>query len=263
MAASDLIFVLGRERSGTTVLRLALAAAGALDCDEIMHADLTRRHRFWAYAAERIAAEPRLAHPQHHPRLFRDYIDRLRAEAAGRPLAMDVKYWGLSLVAVSGEIVPRPPFLIRYMRHQRAHVVHLARRNKLRQVLSREIARASGRWAASRPEHQTAPKPKVDLPPAEIVAQIERLAAQEATVRAMLAPLERVRSLVYEEMFTEGGAWSQEIRALVAEVTGGAAPDRPAHLRQNPEPVAELVADPEALARALAPTPHAWMLQAP
>ncbi|PID37439.1 MAG: hypothetical protein CSA72_00075 [Rhodobacterales bacterium] len=255
---SDLIFIFGRQRSGTTVFRELLAQNGALNCDEILHGDLSRPFRFYQFVAEAAARDPALIHPQHHAALFRRYIEALRAEHGGK-LAMDVKYFALNLIPGG---LGGGPFLIDYAAAQRAHVVLILRRNKLRMIVSERLAQATGRWSADRPERLLAKKPKVELAPERIVAEIEALQRMDRVVLEMLGKTPWAEVLYYDEMFAANGDFSKQVQGVARKVLGrGGDFRRPRNLKMNPEALSDLIAAPEEIAAALRDTAHGWMLE--
>lgn len=260
--ALDLIFIVGRQRSGTTVLRNLLEAGGALNLDEIMHGEPHPEHeRFYEYVASRCAKDPRLVHPQHHRQLFRDFIAKKREEAGGRSLAIDAKYFGLNMIPGFFEVNATMPFLVGYMRNHNAHVVHLIRHNKLRILVSEAIAKQTGIWSAQNEGNLPKEKQQVTLDPKEILQQIQRHIATSDRVREMLKGQHTAHELSYEKMFDADGSFTKDVADLAAKLLGIDEIDRqPAALRMNPEPLSALIQNYDELASGLADTPHAWML---
>jgi len=261
MTTSDLVFIVGRQRSGTTVFRNLLKRNGAMDCDEILHGDLSKEHRFYGYLQDRLKNDPSLIHPQTHPRVFREYIDGLRQEAQGKLLALDVKYFALNLIPTHEDVTACNPFLVNFMRNSKAHVVHIVRKNKLRVYISEEMSKATGKWSAERPEHLISEKPRLQVDPERALRFIDTLIGQDESAARMLQSIPGVHRLNYEDMFEEDGDFSDKT-IRVAEICLGVEVEnnRPGNLRMNPEPLSVLVANYEELKKAIDDTPHAWML---
>lgn len=260
-SGADLVFVIGRQRSGTTVFRQLLVTSGAMDCDEIMHGNLDRPHRFYAFVRDRVRDEPELVHPQHHNRLFEEFVRRLRREARGRRLAIDLKYFALNLIPLREDVEGKQPFILRYIDRVGAHVLHIVRRNKLRIHVSEEMARATGKWSAGSARQLVAEKPKLTLDPVAALRIVGKLIQQDAKVARLLQPIEGSATLVYEEMFDPDGRFAAGAAAAAARAMGLAEVDRtPANVRMNPEPLADLVANHDEIAAAFRDTEHAWML---
>lgn len=261
VTTSDLIFIIGRQRSGTTVFRDLLARHGAVNCDEIFHGELTRPHRFYAYVLARVANDPSLVHPQAHARLFRDYIAAERAAADGRKMAMDVKYFGLNLIPQIEDVDNRVPYVIDFMRQNEANVVHIIRRNKLRVYVSEELSRATGRWSAERPEHVLTEKPKLTIDVTEALRFIDRLVLQDGRVGDLLDSVPMVERLYYHDMFDDAGLFSGKVQQVAARFMDLDTVDpKPGNLKMNPETLPSLVANYTELEMALTGTPHEWML---
>ena len=261
MPTSDLIFIIGRQRSGTTVFRDLLARHGAVNCDEIFHGDLDRPHRFYAYVLERMQTDPTLVHPQQHARLFRDYIEAERKAADGRKLAMDVKYFGLNLIPQVEDVDNRTPYVLAFMRNSKAHVVHIIRRNKLRVYVSEQMSRATGRWSAEKAEHVLTEKPKLTVDIPQALRFIDRLIQQDQRVTAMLDTIPGSSRLHYDGMFDADGLFTEAVQQVAAQCLDiDTVNPKPGNLKMNPEPLADLVANYDQLSEALAATPHAWTL---
>lgn len=261
MPSSDLIFIIGRQRSGTTVFRDLLARHGAVNCDEIFHGDLNRPHRFFGFVLEEVQRNPHYVHPQHHAQLFREYIERERREAGGKKLAMDVKYFGLNLIPQNEDVDNRAPFVVNFMRNNKAHVVHIIRRNKLRVYVSEEMSRATGKWSAEKAEHVLTEKPKLQIDVKQALQFIDRLTQQDDRVKTMLDTIPMVARLYYDEMFTEDGLFSEHVQDVAARFMDRDAVDpKPGNLKMNPEGLPELVGNYDELTQALQGTRHEWML---
>jgi len=261
MANSDLVFIIGRQRSGTTVFRDLLKRNGALDCDEVFHGDLSKEHRFYGYLQKRLQADPALIHPQTHPRVFREYIEDLRNNAQGRLLALDVKYFALNLIPAQGDVTARNPFLLNFMRNSKAHVVHIVRKNKLRVYVSEEMSKATGKWSAEKPEHLLTEKPKLEIDPEQAMQFITTLIRQDEGVAEMLQSIPGVHRLDYEEMFEENGNFSDKtMQVAEACLDAKIESNRPGNLRMNPEPISELISNYDKLHEVISNSPHAWML---
>ncbi|QUS36234.1 hypothetical protein [Falsirhodobacter algicola] len=264
MPTSDLIFIIGRQRSGTTVFRRLLARHGALDCDEIFHGNLNARHRFYGFVRDRAAQDPAMVHPEHHAFLFRKYIERQREVAAGRKLAMDVKYFGLNLIPQREDVDSRSPFIVSFLQESQAHVVHLVRRNKLRIFVSEEMATMTGRWSAETAGDLVTRKPALEIDVRRAVTAIRTLLQQDRRVGALLDAVPQVERVFYDEMFDAEGHFQPPVRRLAARMMDiPEASSQPDNLKMNPERLRDLVANYDDLARALQGTAHEWMLTDP
>lgn len=259
---SDQIFIIGRQRSGTTVFRELLKNEGAFDCDEIFHGVISRPHRFYRYVLERIAKQPALVHPQSHPALFWDYVKHLRSIAKGAPLAMDVKYFGLNVIPTREDVDGRGPFLFNYMVESGARVVHVVRQNKLRILVSEELSKATGLWSVSREEDKLTEKKPLTINPKAALTFIDAQLNQQKRVAVQLNRVSDLEAIEYESMF-DGDVFSEHTLQVARRFMAKQDIDpRPRNIRMNPEPIAQLVENFDELAAALRGTPHEWMLTA-
>lgn len=257
---SDVKIIVGRQRSGTTVFRELLKTAGALDCDEVFHGDLNHPNRFYSFLLTEISKDPKLIHPRHHGALFWKFIEQLRKLALGKPIVMDIKYFALNLIPSQEDVEGRRPFLFNFMAESKACVVHIIRRNKLRVLVSEEIARATGRWSATQSSELAVGKPRTHVDAHQVVASIQRLIEQDEEVAQMLGSLGNVERLFYEEMFS-GSQFSQKTLTVASRLMGQ--PVRhatPLNVRMNPEPLSELISNYREIASALRRTKFKWML---
>lgn len=259
--SSDLIFVVGRQRSGTTVFRDLLMRHGAMDCDEIFHGDLVNKFRFFRYVQERLQDEPQLVHPENYAGLFRSYIQELRKKSGGKKLAMDVKYFGLNLIPAWEDVDNSRPFIINFMQNNNAHVAHIVRRNKLRILVSEEMAKTTGRWSSGRVEHLVSEKPKIFIDTGQIMDAISRLIKQDEKVAGMLEGVPGVTRLNYHEMFDEIGMFTSKVQDTAARFLDLTSVDpKPGNLKMNPEPLSELVENFVDLSNCIEASDHSWML---
>jgi LPS sulfotransferase NodH len=261
VTGSDPIFIVGRQRSGTTVFRELLKVEGAYDCDEIFHGDLTRPNRFYAYVLERVREDPKHIHPERHGELFREFIKSTNAKADGKPLAIDVKYFGLNLIPAREDIDGRQPFIFNYLANSRSWVVHIIRKNKLRIIVSEKMAQKTAVWSAVEAHQLVTKKPKLRLECDEVIPLIRKLIDQDEHVERLLKSISNLHSLIYEEMFS-GFEFSKETMAVAESVMGRSGLQRtPRNLRMNPEPLTELIENFEDVIEVLKNTEFAWMLE--
>ena len=127
------------------------------------------------------------------------------------------------------------------------HLVHLQRRNVLRTVTSRKLASLTGAWLARGAEARAgvATKPTITFTPEELrtaFEQCDRWVA-ECELRTGDRPLHEV---AYEDLASDPACIEGVMRFLAVE-------PRPGHtrlLRQNPEPLSQLIEDFDGLRRA-------------
>jgi LPS sulfotransferase NodH len=137
-------------------------------------------------------------------------------------------------------------------------IIHLTRSNRLRTIISTDIAFKTGQWTSSRRSGNAPPGDRVvTLDPSTLIERIERIRAGEDITRErfMDRPMLEV---VYETMVAQ----PQETFRRVGEFLGVSDID-PSHIgirRQNPERLAELIANYEDVRRLLTATEYASYL---
>ena len=116
-------------------------------------------------------------------------------------------------------------------------VIHLTRRNRLRTVISLEIAFKTGQWTKA--GNSGGPKEKrVTLDPLRLLRRLEQIEEGETATRARFRDREMLE-IVYEEMVRS----PHEILASVGTYLGvdGIDPGKIRLKRQNPESLAQLI----------------------
>lgn len=118
-------------------------------------------------------------------------------------------------------------------------VIHLTRRNRLRTVISLEIAFKTGRWTRSGNSGASKEK-RVTLEPLKLIQQIEQIEAGEAATRLRFCD-RAILEVVYEELVQS----PQEVFSQVGAYLGvaGIDPGKIRLKRQNPESLADLIAN--------------------
>lgn len=135
-------------------------------------------------------------------------------------------------------------------------IIHLTRRNRLRTVISLEIAFKTGQWTQS--ARAGGPKEKqVVLEPSKLINRLEQIEEGEAATRARFRD-RQVLEVVYEELVRS----PHEVFASVGAYLGveGIDPARIRLKRQNPEGLRQLIVNYDEVAVALSNTRFAEYL---
>ncbi|WP_118134216.1 hypothetical protein [Oceanicella sp. SM1341] len=255
------VFIVGRQRSGTTVLRELFMKYGAFNADEAFHGEIERPNRFYGFLAERVAQEPRLVNPAHHGWLFREYLDGLHGKAGDNPVVIDLKYFALNAIPPEGPLTGQVPWLVRFMEESRNPVFHVIRRNKLRMHISEEMAKKTGKWSARHQGDMPREKGKVSVDPVQTVMRIRTMIEDDRAAKLMFANVPNRREVIYEGMFRPDGGFAPVVMNGAGQVLGRTDLDpKPSNARMNPEPVSELVENYGALEAAVRAGGFGWML---
>lgn len=121
--------------------------------------------------------------------------------------------------------------------HKDLKVIHLTRRNRLRTVISLEIAFKTGRWTNAR--NSTGPKEKrITLDPLKLLKRLEQIEDGEAATRNRFCD-RPLLEIVYEELVRSPRDAFASVSAYLG--TGGIDPGQIRLKRQNPEGLAQLI----------------------
>jgi LPS sulfotransferase NodH len=136
-------------------------------------------------------------------------------------------------------------------------IIHLTRRNRLRTVISLEIAFKTGQWTqsvrAGRPREK-----QVVLEPSKLIKRLEQIESGEAAARSRFCD-RPILEIVYEELVQS----PPEVFASVGAYLGvdGIDPGQIRLKRQNPEALRQLIVNYDEVAAALSSTRFAEYLE--
>lgn len=135
-------------------------------------------------------------------------------------------------------------------------VIHLTRRNRLRTVISLEIAFKTGQWTQS--GHSGAPKEKrVPLDPEKLIKRLEQIEEGELATRARFCD-RQVLEVVYEDLVRSPQAVFASVGAYLG--VDGIVPDKIRLKKQNPEGLEQLILNYDEVAAVLKNTRFAEYL---
>jgi len=116
-------------------------------------------------------------------------------------------------------------------------VIHLTRRNRLRTVISLEIALKTGEWTKS--VHSNGSKEKyIHLDPLKLTKRLEQIEEGEAATRARLRD-RQILEVVYEDMVRSPGETFTSVSTYLG--VAGIDPGKIRLKRQNPESLRQLI----------------------
>lgn len=243
---SNLVVIIGRQRSGTTVFRKMLASdVNILDIGEIFHGEFSKNKlNFFYFLSEQISENPQLLHPGQHQKVFIDFIKYIANIYQGKKVLIDIKYNMLNMIRNSkiGEGVE--PFLIEFIKRKKIPVFHVERQNKLRVIVSEKVAIKSSQWQLN-PEEQeinTTDK-KIKLNPFAIRTILEQEELVSKSVKKMFCDYNHYCEIPYENMFEENSNFNPYIVKLVESTLNHqiSIDLAPKIRKQNPESLDQLI----------------------
>jgi hypothetical protein len=135
-------------------------------------------------------------------------------------------------------------------------IIHLTRRNRLRTVISLEIAFKTGHWTNSRTS--SAPKEKrVSLDPTKLIKRLEQIEEGEMDTRCRFND-RPILEVVYEELVRSPRQVFESVSTYLR--VDGIDPDKIRLRRQNPESLQQLIVNYDEVKRALQDTKFAEYL---
>jgi hypothetical protein len=266
------IFVIGRQRSGTTVFRYYLSSNPRfVDVGEILHNRFLKgqvrdtEERFYRYLYELVLTNPEVIHPAHHARLLADFLQDVELRHAGQYVVIDVKYNLLFMITQNRIYHKDRPALFEILLRRKDLTIHIIRRNKLRLLVSERMANATGQWSVNAKAGTAPLKAKIELDPDTVVRFIKQELEVEAVVTALLEKLQRVRTLYYEDLFNAQGLFKETIEEKIGSFLGESFTfsREPKIVKQNPEPLSDAIANHGEILAELAKSPFEWMWYAP
>gem|GEM_PF-3751495 len=202
--ANRCLFVVGRQRTGTTVLRQALATHPRVrDLGEVMHDK--RSNGFYAELAGELAKSATAGLHNRWFDILLATIDRLAPPGDDTIRLVDVKYnmaLNFGSTFVGADMLNT--FALNLRRHKGA-LIHVVRRNKLALLTSIAVVGRTGQWQM---KHGDARRfERVELNPATLTARIAAEEAMDAYFAAQFARMAATVTVVYEDMFGPDGTF--------------------------------------------------------
>jgi hypothetical protein len=141
----------------------------------------------------------------------------------------------------------------KFLRHDEFKVIHLTRRNRLRTILSLEIAMKTNQWKIRANSNVRADDRRVHLDPGDLVERIATIQRMETETRERFKcrPLLEV---VYEDLITDPIAGFQRISEFLNLTDID--PRKNILKKQNPEGIKDLIINFSEVAQSLAGTPY-------
>jgi LPS sulfotransferase NodH len=276
MAKPRLIAVVGRQRSGTTVLRQFIGSSShSFDLGEVFHGLTERKTSFWGFLHSLASGNETFRYPLRWADAWRQFIEHQASDFPFDVFTFDVKVEYFPLILRTNGMSTNFFFddpAISY--------VYLHRRNTAAQIISRHVAAATNAWSQTDPDgdaerlwrrHQIwggAPAPatpleELALEPGELLQEIAAVRQQDDAIDRLLGHKFTLR-LTYENLFDPSGSFAEDVALQVAQISGIPVTEfdrRPILLKQRADGIVSGIANAEVIASSLKAAGYGWMLE--
>ncbi len=254
--------LVARQRSGTGALGSLLDRQNHPQfyyLGEIFHPEgLGDRHNYFTHLRDYVREDPLNAMAANAPQNFRKFLGTFAEE--GRTLLPDVKYNSLHSLNGHWQAPLARPWLLEFARAEGAPVIHLTRKNLLEVFVSGLLAAANKIWHTADAAEAKIRSAVVDIP--KLLRFMDDMQREQGVIERWLGGHRPLVTLDYQEMFDAHGLLARE---KADEIARAFAADpitqrKPSFVKQAPRSLAESIRNYDEVERALAGTPHAWML---
>ncbi len=213
-----IVFFMGGVRSGTTVFRRMLASHPRVrDRGEIFNSN--NPQGFFKYFREQVEANPDMIFPEHHGKIFLNYVASLVPKDKDGIALLDIKYEHLNHVSDAWQLPFTNPPMLRLIKRSRLKVVHL-RRQHFYSVLSNLVAVQTGRYHKPAGDASALPEKRpVTVERALVLSSMKKRKRAADVVDQAFEDTQRL-SLDYEGVFDENGDFQPAVCERLAEFLG-------------------------------------------
>jgi hypothetical protein len=205
VAASEICFLIGRPRSGTTVFRTMLDSHPLIfSIGEIFNESNPRS--YFHFLQKRQASDPNALLPSRALDNFQAYVRWCRARSLkkrpkSRIVILDVKYDQAHLLCVPWWGITFLPRLFSLIRQQNWRLIDIHRQNSLAMFVSNEVAIETGIYHSSALTNGERQRAKVHIDPEALMRQVAATAQAYRRVEEFFRGYESYCKVTYEEMF--------------------------------------------------------------
>ena len=265
MSRSRPLVICAQQRSGTAVLRSNLRQSPLTRCyDEVFLANRERSEfNFFNFKEGLLKEDLSLFFPsaENQQTIFRRFIDFLDDHCDTPFFVLDIKYnsWH-HLDPVWHGVLDRP-FLLTLLLEREVSIVHMIRQNVFQQRVSNEFAQATKQWHFNS-KHDAKPKDiAIEIDPDDCQAKMELSQKRTELFRNWFSGHKHYGELMYEEMFTSDGEFSDDTLQLICDLVGTdiQMPTQPG-LKKGIRNVSQVISNQEALLQHFAQTSFAEMV---
>jgi hypothetical protein len=266
----DFMVLLSRQRSGTNPLRSVLESHPEIfaftDVFNLPHRDSDeprlRESNFFTFLERYAKDDVRRTMPDHHERLFLDYLEYLRCLSQKRYTLIDVKYNTTHFLARPWQERGAPYLLELIIKHG-LYVLNVTRRNYLRSILSSEKAWHSNCYTVLDGDTDYVDGTR-NLDPDFVLRELSHCLDEDRRIQQALTSGDRVRTYDYTEIFSgNGSAISPEFLKQFSDWRGidNAFASKPAYKKLSSLPLRETIENYDEIAAAVREGPFAYCLE--
>lgn len=232
--SQQLLIIVGRQRSGTTVLAETLSNGPCVHSfGEAFH-DLDHREKdgkkpdlrlrpeanFFLYRSQLFAKEPTLAYPsvENQTAIFDSFVNYLYSLTDKKWVLLDIKYNSWHHFEHIYSVPGQAPFLLHLLRTHNAAFAHIRRANSFARYCSEQLALSYGVWHSS--VQLTDYEPSLIIEPAAALRDMVETQRQIDLFDHFLRSVPRRIELRYEEML-DGSRLSPSTDAKLTRLLDG------------------------------------------
>jgi hypothetical protein len=262
----SLIFLIGRQRSGTTPLRKELERQyDVIDVGEIFFsAPGSEDPNYFRFLRERLSSRAQDDYVVHEEPIFEEFLLTLALEARGQKIIADIKYASLGAVRTLNFYLERTA-VTEIARRYGIPIIHITRSNKLDVIISEALAEKTGVWRIESADERDLVT-KITLDPCRIFDQIQHEVALSTDAMKKIGLNNNVTNVFYERMFPHPDRVDQFGLELISRNVrlhargGDSLRTIAVPLKQNVRPKSEVVENWHELVDVLGQTEFGWML---
>ena len=210
------VFVIAMQRSGTNLLRKALAGdQGLFDLNEIFD---PYHQQYWPFREKMIRNRPELSVPNSSNQLeiFESFLNHHLDQNRGQ-LIVDVKYNSTHHLNRVWHAPGSRPLLLDWLVEQQCPVIHLVRENILENYVSNVVAYESQSWIAGPAESDHPFSTRLSAP--ETLRKLRIFERQISIFRKWLAPTNCLE-LTYEQLLGSGNQLAEDASQKIRQHLG-------------------------------------------
>ncbi len=250
------------QRSGTQALGSVLDQHSGIEyLGEVFHDKYRDRpSNYFGYLENLNNADRALLSPDQSPERFRRFMAHIDALTKKDVTALDVKYASTHHFEKYWKNLWAPPFFIQLLAAHQIPVIHLTRRNILKQYVSNLMAEATNVWNVKELAELDTKKIKVNTE--SLIAELDMRENHARLMGQYLLACPKVTTFDYAELFWENEL-SESVAAKLTEFLGVTdfVNRKPVFHKQNPEHLEDAISNMDDVVATIQPSRFFWMLE--